>query len=468
MMRNMVGRIRWALFWCGLWSVGWAQHEFVQFTYYDQLTWSPDGQQLAFRCILLDESQPERLRINVLVKDLARDRLFCLDPQPEHFVVAQNKKQLLFSSSYGLYLMSLDPPSAPVQIYFRDPTTPWYFQEFGFLKKNSGIYVDRYEPATDKVVRHYFRLPAVRAAAATFDWAEATPVSKIRGAAFNLPQDGPNVEPTARVKLKQAAIQFVAKSQPGSYDLVFQPSGIRAQAATVLLKDVRPRLLSANPRQTDVILSVFAATGHKTFHFATQSGQLAPIDSSRYYTLAWLDDQRYLCVTDQGLILRSIDRSLDQKLNNWPLPTWCQSISLALPQYELQVGFEPDRPSAEKISSQLAKMGYFARLKYHQAQNKAGYRIRVGGFFTRSEAQQFAIRLKRQGFNYWIVPIDDWYDFFNASRASERRSFNDSAEAMIEYKFDRYLRSRIVLKAPNKPDRVIVDEMNNIPGRGKW
>ncbi len=468
MVKSIVWRFKWWLVWLGLCSLGWAQDDFVQFTYYDQLTWSPDGQQLAFRCILLDESQPERLRINVLVKNLVRDQLTCLDPQPENFTVAQDKKHLLFSSSYGLYLMPLNPPGPPVQVYFRDPTAKWYFQEFGFLKKNNGIYFDRFELASGQVVRQYFRLPTAQVTAAGLTWAEPSAVDKIRGATFNLPQAASPTSDTKAMKLKNATLQFIARTEPGGYDLVLQPSGFRAQAATVLLKNVRPRLLSANPRQTDAILSVLAPNGHQTFHYAMSSGHLSPIDSSRYYSLVWLDDQRYLCVTDQGLMLRSIDRSVDQKLNDWPMPSWCQSISYTLPQYELQVGFEPDRSAAEKLASRLAKLGYFARLKYFQDDRKLGYRIRVGGFSTRTEAQQFATQLKRQGFSSWIAPIDDWYSYFNAARASEQSSFDSSTTATIEYKFDRYLRSRILLRTKDRPDRVIVDEMNNIQDRGIW
>ena len=75
-----------------------AQDQFVQFTYYDQLTWSENGNQLAFRCVLLDEARPENLKANVLLKDLNVNRLLCLDRQPERFIISGDKKQLLFSS----------------------------------------------------------------------------------------------------------------------------------------------------------------------------------------------------------------------------------------------------------------------------------------------------------------------------------------------------------------------------------
>ncbi|MDZ7400112.1 MAG: SPOR domain-containing protein [candidate division KSB1 bacterium] len=468
MAKNIIKQVRWWLLAIVIWAGAWAQDEFVQFTYYDQLTWSPDGKQLAFRCILLDESQPERFKIHILVKDLALDRLVCLNPQPEQLVVAQDKKQLIFSSSFGLYLMSLKPLSPPVQIYFRDPTSKWYFQEFGFLKKDNGIYIDRFEPGTGQTMRHYFSLPTGQIAAAGSSWVEPIAKERIRSSTFNLREAAMSTSEPRAMKLKKATLQFVSRAEPGGYDLVLQPSGLRAQAATVLLKNVRPRLLSTNPRQSDAILSVLSSTGNLTFHYAMSSGKFSAIDSSRYYALAWLDEDRYLCITDQGLMLRSLDRSLDQKLNDWPMPSWCHSISLALPQYELQVGFEPDRPAAEKIAARLAKLGYFARIKYFQDEKKSGYRIRLGGFSTKIEAQQFASQLKRHGFKYWIVPIDDWYDYFNAEHAGEHRRYDESTEAIIEYKFDRYLRSRIVLKRPGQPARVIVDEMNNIPDRGNW
>jgi hypothetical protein len=84
-----------------------AQEQFVQFTYYNQLTWSEDGNQLAFRCILLDESNPEHLKSNILVKDLLNDQLICLNPQPERFIETRKSSDSnLYSKSSGCLVFS--------------------------------------------------------------------------------------------------------------------------------------------------------------------------------------------------------------------------------------------------------------------------------------------------------------------------------------------------------------------------
>lgn len=444
-----------------------AQDQFVQFTYYDQLTWSPDGRQLAFRCILLDESQPEKLRVNVLVKDLDRDRLLGLKPQPERFVISRDKKHLIFAESYGLYWMDLERRTPPIQIYFRNPAASWYFQDFGFLKKKATIYVDRMDAETGATTREFYQLPELPKKATTIEWAELKTIREIRASTFNLPNAEWRGNQPPEIKLKQALVKFAAQSEPGNYELVYQSTSPKA-APEILLKNSRPRLLSANPALTEVIVSVFQSNKHRSYRFSVESKKLIPIENKRYFSLSWLDDARYLSLTDDGLFLRNIDLSINQQLNQWQLPDWCQSIDLSLPNYELQVGFEPEKKAAEQLATKLSQAGYWARIKYFKDRSKAGYRVRVGGFVSRKLAQQAGEELEKKGFNCWIDEIADHYDYFNSPRHAERKSFLQEKEARVEYRLDNYLRSRIVLKIPHQKERVIVDEMNNIPGRGKW
>lgn len=467
MVRSLVRLLGVFLGWGVCFNGALAQEQFVQLTYYDQLTWSADGKQLAFRCILLDESQPEKLRANILIKDLVRDRLICLDPQPERFVISQDKKQFLFSSVYGLYWMSLEQPASPAQIYFRDPAANWYIQDFGFLEKKAAIYVDRNDISSGEVAREYYQSPTRKMTGATIEWSELKKIKKIRSSAFNLPNAELRGNQMPEVKLNNALIKFAPQSEPGNYELIYQSASPKA-APEILLEDSRPRLLSANPGGTEMIISVFQANGHRTYRLSANSKKLLPVEDRRYFSLSWLDDVRYLCLTEDGLFLRNIDLSINQKVNQWQVPTWCQSIDLSLPQYELQVGFEPDKKKAEQISAKLFKAGYFARIKYFKDHSKAGYRVRVGGFADRKLAQHAGEELKKKGYNFWISEISDHYDYFNSDREAERKSFQPEKEARIDYRFDKYLRSRIVLKIADQKEHVIVEEMNNIPGRGRW
>jgi len=106
-------------------------------------------------------------------------------------------------------------------------------------------------------------------------------------------------------------------------------------------------------------------------------------------------------------------------------------------------------------------------MKYFKNRSNEGYRIRVGPFQTRQQAQAMGEQLKQKGYDYWIDTISDYYDYFNSIRFEERKSFENKT-AIVQYKFDNYLRSRIVLKIPNEKEKIVVDEMNNIPGRMLW
>ncbi|UCH89263.1 MAG: SPOR domain-containing protein, partial [Thermoplasmata archaeon] len=229
----------------------------------------------------------------------------------------------------------------------------------------------------------------------------------------------------------------------------------------------RPRLLSVNPDSTEIIVSVFKQSAHNTYRLPFSSKTLITIENKRYFSVSWLDVNRYICITEDGLFLRNNDLSMNERINNWHSPGWCQQISLDLPKYELQIGFESEKSRAEQLIAQLQKSGFQARMKYFKDSTKQGYRIRVGGFSTREQAQLIGEELKKKGFNFWIDKLTDSYDFFNSLRPDEQQSIG-SKTAIVQYRMDGYLRSRIVVVEPNNKRRIVVDEMNNIPGRALW
>ncbi|MCI0493422.1 SPOR domain-containing protein [candidate division KSB1 bacterium] len=451
-------------------SLGFSQEQFIQFTCFDQLAWSDDGNQLAFRCVLLDESNPEQIRTNLLVKNLKSDRLACLDPQPERFIISRDQKYFLFSSSYGLYLVSLEENNRAVQLYFRNPAATWFFQDFGFLKDGSTIYIDRYESATMKTVQESFRIPSPGFSSQFIDWFALKKIrNKSRSSRFDLPIDEMKEKLQTAIQIKDIRIEFLSQpdaDDPGNFKLVYQPSR-KSAVHSVLMERCRPRFLSVNPDSTEIIASVFQQGEHQTFRFPISSRQLIAIEKKRYFSISWLDAKQYICLTEDGLFLRNLDLSVNRKIDQWQIPEWCKGVNLDLPKYELQVGFEPEKHRAEQLISKLQKSGFHARMKYFKDQSKAGYRIRVGGFLTREQAQMTGEQLKKKGFEFWIDKVTDAYDFFNSMRSEEQKLYGDKI-AIVEYRMDNYVRSRIVLKMPNKKEQVLVDEMNNIPVREKW
>ncbi|MDZ7263774.1 MAG: SPOR domain-containing protein [candidate division KSB1 bacterium] len=445
-------------------ALGQTQDEFMQFTYYDQVRWSPDGKQLAFRCILLDEARPEIAKVNLLLKDLHADQMMCLDPQPERFRISQDKKYLLFSSAYGLYLISLEKNIQPVLVYFREPTADWFWQDFGFYRDRRTIYLLRSD-RTGAVIQENHRLKFSDANRSDISWLKTKKLNKeIRTARFNLPMEELNQR--TRLKIRNKILAFEPKTDTGAYQFVCQ-SVAQPSSATVLIKSCRPRLIIPNPDSTEVIVSVFEGGGHRTYRFSLTSSQLTPIADVRYLALSWLDAAQYICLSDSGLYWRSIDRANDRRLDRRTIAGWCQSIDLTLPQFEIQVSFEKDEERAKKLVERLRADGYAARMKYVKDLSQQGYRIRVGGFKTRDEAQQAGRQLKSKGYGFWIDALTDWYDYFSAPWPEERQAMGGQTAA-VQYRLERYLRSRIVVIDAKGTSRIAVDEMNNIPDRTRW
>ena len=295
-----------------------SQEQFVQFTYYDQLTWSDDGNQLAFRCVLLDESNPEQVKTNILIKTLNEEQLVCLDPQPERFIISKDKKHLLFSGSYGLYLVSLEENNRAAQLYFRNPAATWFFQDFGFLKDRSTIYLDRYESTTMKTVQETFRIQAPEYSTQSIGWAEIKPVKTIsRSSRFDLPVDEIKGKLQTAIKIDNISVEFLSQpdpDDPGNFKLIYQPSR-KSPFHAILLERCRPRLLSVNPDSTEIIASVFQQGEHRTYRIPFASRQLIAIENKRYFSISWLDAKQYFCLTEDGLFLRNLDLSLNKKID---------------------------------------------------------------------------------------------------------------------------------------------------------
>lgn len=466
----MITRILYLL--CFLTLIGtrtFSQEQFVQFTYYDQLAWSDDGNELAFRCVLLDESQPEKLTSAVLIKNFPADKLICLNPQPERFIISQDRKYLLFSSVYGIYLVALENQYQTYQIYFQNLADDRLIQNFGFSKPANVIYIQLYDRNSTETVQENLQFSLPSSSYRPISLANIKKLKKMNQPLFNLSLDETKGTPSTEIKIKGAKLSFLPETgtnQPGNFNLIFQSSQLSASPKKILEK-CRPRLFSVNPDSSEVIVSVFERDRHKTYRFLLTLKKLLSLEDHRYFAVSWLDKEHYICLTEAGLFLRNNNLSLNQKIDLWTVPEWCQKIELEFPRYELQVDFEPDQAKAEQIASRLLQSGCPARIKFFKDGSKEGYRIRTGGFYTQRQAQALGEELKNKGFNYWVDSITDLYDYFNSLRPEVFSQFKHKT-ALIQYKLNHYLRSRVLLLEPNNKQQIIVPEMNTIPGRILW
>lgn len=445
-----------------------AQSDFVLSTRYDNLTWSPDGKEIAFRCVLLDESNPNKITSNLLLKNLLTDQLICLNPQPEQFVVSQHKKRLLFSSAYGLYLKTLDSKSVTIQVLFRDPTVSWIFKSFGFYNKDHQIFVEKFDYLSNETVREFFSIAPFDSLSDFVTVGALIKIEKkLTDANFSLPTDGFSSEPVREIKLNDRQLRFVEQpgENRGQFNFVFL--GEKKDQSRLLLKSCRPRLLSANSDKSKIIVSVFAENKHSTYLFDAVTAKLSLMENKRYFSVVWLTNQQFCFLTEDGLFFRDFDRKIEQKLDNWNLPTWCQNIRLEQPRFELQIGFVETEIEADAQINELFRLGFIARKMPYKNKEKSGFRIRVGGYGSKADAKAAGEKLRSQNYSYWIDKITDQFDFYNSQPAPEARQFDDKI-VQIEYKKDLFLRSRIVLLKNDKVQTVIVGEMNNIPSRRNW
>ena len=444
-----------------------AQFEFVQFTRYDQLHWSPDGKAIGFRCILLDEAQPEKIKKNILIKNLVSDQLFCINPTPERFVVSKNSKFLMFSSIYGIYLMRLDSSLHTYQLLFQDPTDQWSLNEFGFYDNENQFYIQRLDYQTSETIKEYFEFNLPQKLS---DQIELIPIQKIPNVSgkpsYNLKTVEASGDQSLEFVFKNKIIRFSPTSdptKPENFNLIL----LSKNRSKILIPDCRPRLLSLSPDSLSGVICVFRDGNHYTYFWDHKKGNLSLIEEKKYYSISWLNNEKYICLTEDGLFLRTTYLTKNQKLDQWYIPEWCSSIQPDFPQYELQVGFVEDAREAEAEIVRLQQSGFIARKIYYQLRSKSGYRIRVGGYQTRKSAQTAGEKLSQKGFSYWITRIDDFFDYFNRASAPEVSNFGDQS-AIIDYKKNNYLRCRILIRSSNQDLKIIVPEMNNIPGREEW
>ena len=438
-----------------------AQDEFVQFTLYDQVQMSADSNQLAFRCILFDESHPEKITTNIMLKDKSSKQLLCLNPRPDRFIISSDKKHLLFSSIYGLYLIDLNEPGRLWQLLFRDFSSDWTINNFGFVNNHSSIFIDMLTmDGSNK--RELYKISLKKKSASSVNFGSLTHIDSNKNInLFNLSGDGTDNRQIKEINIKDKVVKFISESKKKKkgieYNLVFS-SLKKTSLNKKLIRNCRPRLLSINPDSNNVIISVFEQDKHNTYRFSLISQKLTHLFSKRYYSVSWLNNSSYICLEENGLYLRNIDLTLNKKLDLWELPEFCKKVELNPLRYELQVGFVSNLREAEKAVSVLKQKGYNARKVYFKSQKQKGFRIRVGEFTTKEGAKKTGKKLIKEGYQFWIDQISDLYGYYNSPKEDIIHS-----DIIIQYKYENYLRCRILDKKS-----IIIDEMNNIPNRTKW
>ncbi len=76
-------------------------------------------------------------------------------------------------------------------------------------------------------------------------------------------------------------------------------------------------------------------------------------------------------------------------------------------KFTLQVGAFPDRSQALKIAAELEKKGYESWIQRGKSKDKDIFRVRIGKFATKSDAEKFKQQFdKKEKYNSFITPLE--------------------------------------------------------------
>ncbi|MDZ7261942.1 MAG: SPOR domain-containing protein, partial [candidate division KSB1 bacterium] len=231
----------------------------------------------------------------------------------------------------------------------------------------------------------------------------------------------------------------------------------------------RRRLFSFSPDGNRILFSVYTPQkGEQTWLMHSDGTNLKLVDDTGYYFVSWLDNRRYLCTSPKGFFQRSVDGSENVKLDDWPIPQWCQAIDLSLPGFEIQITCEENKQQADSLLAFLKTQGFRGRTEFYQDKGTKCYRVRMGPYTSLKQAKDFGKKLSSLGFQFWIDKIESVYAYLLKARAEDEAVFGDK-KAVIEYQINHFPRSRILLRdvkrispfQSGEKKQILVDEMNN-------
>jgi cell division septation protein DedD len=101
--------------------------------------------------------------------------------------------------------------------------------------------------------------------------------------------------------------------------------------------------------------------------------------------------------SEKGKVALSSNKEPEQK----------KSSEVTDAKFTLQVGAFPDRSQALKIAAELEKKGYDSWIQRAKSKDKDIFRVRVGKFATKQDAEKFKQQFdKKEKYNTFITPLE--------------------------------------------------------------
>jgi hypothetical protein len=307
-------------------SLIFAQEENIRYCRFDNLTWSPDGQNLIFDSYYIEEGLDKIAAPAILMKNIQTEKIVHLNPALEQFAIAADKKYLIFSSRFGLFLMELAKPENCGQIHFLNPAENKFLKAIGFFEvpKGIGVYwkmVDSWGEEVEVQSRQMNSIP-VHSDSVIY-WLDSQKVKKQTVKDTTSPVIDPgsarkNNHPCLEMKTK-FVFKTVSPKTPDLLDLYQSDWNLKKEKK--LLEKVRPRLFSYSPDSSRVVVSFWQEkSGEMTqlYHIKTQ--QMQKITNEVFKFVSWVSNTEFIGLTQSGLYRINLNQIKLQKLSKWKIP----------------------------------------------------------------------------------------------------------------------------------------------------
>jgi len=305
-----------------------AQDELVRYCRYNNLHWSPDGNELAFECYYFEEGQTRPTTPFILVKNLQTQNLVCLNPLPTRFAISRDQRFLLFAGLFGIYLSDLQQ-NRWAQVIFLDPTTDEYIQEFGFFDNSPGIYWQTTDSWGEALATN--ALKVTQEQPFNQPWIHQIAYKKLTTAPssnFNGSVDGLDFSQQESIEFSKQEFRYFFQPRRGQeYDLFdFIRLNRTSGSRETILEKIRPRVLSLNPDSSRLILTIWEpSSGEATWVGWLQSNKWLPIKELAFQSVSWLSPVVFIGLSSTKLVRYDLNQPQATNLMNWAFPQWCEA-----------------------------------------------------------------------------------------------------------------------------------------------
>lgn len=318
---------QWLIFFLSiLTSSIFAQDDVLRYCRFKNLAWTPDGQNLIFESYYIEEGTDKIDPPAIFMKNIQTEKIVHQNPVLERFAISADKKYLIFSSRFGIFVMQLLRPENCGQIVFLNPAENKFLKSIGFfdVSKGIGVYWKMVDSWGEDVETRLHQIKAfpIRSDSMIY-WMNSQQVKKKRYKDTTAPVIDPG---SARVKsypclMMKTNLIFkpISSKTPDLLDLIQNDWNIRKEKK--ILEKIRPRLFSYSPDSSQAIVSYWQEkSGEMTqlYHIKTQ--KIQRIFNEAFKFISWVNNTELIGLTQSGLYKFNLNQLKSQKLDGWKIP----------------------------------------------------------------------------------------------------------------------------------------------------